>query len=92
MKYRMRIAAVDSAPTPATIRDLAAGTDTHALIQKKMYGISVVMTAMLASRSNRLVKKRSPALAPQLTIRETTGVPRLPRRERYGREYRDEIV
>ena len=43
---------VEPAPATDTIRTRVSRMVIHAAMQKKMYGISVVMTDMLASLSN----------------------------------------
>jgi hypothetical protein len=48
-KKRTRIPAVDTAPVREMMRVENFGTSTHEQRQKKMYGMSVVITEMLAS-------------------------------------------
>ena len=49
IKYIIRIKVVEIAPAADTRRALVSFTSTHEARQKKMYGISVVITEMVAS-------------------------------------------
>ena len=69
------MAAVESMPVRAIMRGLFSGTRIQAAIQKKIYGIRVVMTAIVASASKWLDASRRSPLATQLTISATAGVP-----------------
>ena len=72
----MRMAAVETAPVADTRRDFISVTSTHEARQKKMYGISVAITEIVASWSKWLEKSRSAALVAQPAIRADAGVPR----------------
>ena len=69
------MAAVESIPVRAIMRDLCSGTRIQAAIQKKIYGIRVVMTAIVASSSKWLDASRRSPLATQLTTSATGGFP-----------------
>ena len=70
-----RIDAVESTPAAAIRRAFRSVTRIQAAIQKKMYGIRVVITEIVASDSKRLETKRRSPLATHPITSAFTGVP-----------------
>jgi hypothetical protein len=92
IKYNTRMDAVESAPAAAIRRVFGSFTRIQAAIQKKMYGIRVVITEIMASASKRLETKRRRPLAPHPMTSAFTGVPRRLKSLIFGMENRSERV
>ncbi len=71
----IRIATVEITPAAAIMRAFLSATRIQAAKQKKMYGIRVVITEIVASASNRLETRSSSPLATQPSTIAKAGVP-----------------
>jgi len=69
------MAAAESLPVRAIWWDFRSGTRIQAAVQKKIHGIRVVITEIVASASKWLDASRRSPLATQLTTGATAGVP-----------------
>jgi len=87
-----RIAIVDNIPAAATKRTFLSVTSIQAVTQKKMYGMSVVITEIVASDSKRLETRRREPLTRHPITSAFTGVPRRLRSRSFGMENLSEIV
>jgi hypothetical protein len=70
-----RIAVFDNIPAAATRRAFLSATSIQAVIQKKIYGTSVMITDIVASASKRLETRRRNPLTAHPTTSAFTSVP-----------------
>jgi len=86
IKYMTRIPVVEITPKRAISRDFISITSAQEARQKKMYGIRVVITEIVASWAKWLEKSRRAALIPHAAMSATAGVPLLFRSWIFGME------